>query len=273
MKKSCIAILLFVCILWCAGCGAEPEESGTEPVSDPSHIVSGQTDPGFSVPDIPIDESETQSFAEISLPPESNDPAESSFTEDSSEPTESSEPVEQSSEPVESGDPAESGDPIESSEPVESFDSTESSDPMEYSEPEFPTDALVYPLDETYLLALGEGWEESMTDGESFSAERTDGAGIAVLETNLEQSLSGLTEELLAEDMRSRLAGTTGVRSASTVRIFFAGETHTVLVIDMDGQAVIEWFCPKTGVCVLVSIHAPTEEAAKQILTGACFRQ
>ena len=252
---------MFVCILWCAGCGEAPEESGTEPASEPSHTVSGQTDPGFSVPDIPIDESETQSFAEISLPPESNDPAESSFTEDSSEPTESSEPVEESTEPGESGDPAESGDPIESSEPIE------------YSEPEFPTDALVYPLDETYLLALGEGWEESADDGIRFSAKRTDGAGIDVLETNLEQSLSGLTEELLAEDMRSRLAGTTGVKSASTIRIFFAGETHTVLAIDMDGQAVIEWFCPKTGVCVLVSIHAPTEEAAKQILTSACFRQ
>ena len=260
MKKSCIAILLFVCILWCAGCGEEPGESGSEPAGEPSYIVSGQTDPGVSVPDIPIDDSEDRSFAEISLPPENSRPAESSPTEESSVPGESSEES-ASSEPEASADPVESSDPVENSEPTE------------YSEPEFPADALVYPLDETYLLALGEGWMESVTDGERFSAERTDGAGIAVLETNLEQSLSGLTEALLAEDMRSRLSGTAGVKSASTVRLFFAGETHTVLVVDMDGQAVIEWFYPKTGLCILVSIHAPTEEAAKQILTGVCFRQ
>lgn len=233
------ALLLTAAFL--AGCGED--EPGNES-SERSYGPAVHSDPATEYSDIDISEG-TFSFGEISLPEDASRSEQSRAPAESSEPAHS-EPPEESSAPTEVSDP-------ETSEPTD-----DSSEPEEQS---VPADALLYALDETRFLALDESW--TRTDGDPFSAVCTDGTTLTVRNVSLEEGLSGLTEALLAEEMKARLAILYDPSELSVVSIRFAGENRSVLCVRHDGKITFEWFLAHTGSCTIVAAVSENEESAR----------
>lgn len=235
MRKWSIVIAALLITAFLAGCG-EDEPAGES--AERSHEPPVHSDPTSAYSDIELSEW-SFSFSEISLPEES------SRSEQSHAPAESSEPEE--------SDSSAESTPVEPSEPEESSASESSVDPIEQSIPE---NARIYKLDETRFLALDESW--SCTDGEPFSAVRDDGTTLTVKTVSLEEHLSGLTEELLAEEMKNRLSELYPASELSVVGIRFAGKDRPVLCIRHDGKVTLEWFLPHVGDCIVVAANAST---------------
>ena len=256
MKQLCLAAaLLLLALSLLASCGSGETESGFgESVSEPPV----HSDPPVSDP--------TPSDIDIEMPSDillSNDPASSSepplTSREESRPAESSDTA---SEPT-----TESGESQESS-AVSGEDSSE--EPFEESGDVslLPVGDLRFSLP-SFTLAFPIGWKETESEDCRFSAENPDGASLIVTETFTDDTLHGLTSELIAAEMATRLGDeflSEGVRaSLSVIRLTIAEEEYALLRIVTYERVYLQLYLPSDGRCLVVTSAADSESAARAI--------
>ena len=79
----------------------------------------------------------------------------------------------------------------------------------------------------------------------------------------MEEQLSGLTEELLADEMKARFAEVYPSSEVSVIKLRFAGKDRPVLRVRHDGKVTLEWFLPHAGSCIVVAASSPSEDSAR----------
>lgn len=178
---------------------------------------------------------------------------------------------EASIESTESGENPESAVSTPESSGLSEIPIGESSESGESAEESRSGGGLSFTVMPGLTVRLPEDWVGVDDQTKLFCAESADGAVLSITRSEaFEDSLKGLTEKLLVEEMKTRLdeelraKGT--VMAMSAVSVTMAGEKHTALSIDAGDRVFLQLYLPTGSDCIVITASAASGDAAEAVL-------